>query len=142
MNAIRFYNNPLHKSLVDDLFNGFAFTDSREAGHCGCVPSNIAETGKDFRISMMVPGYRKEDITINVQKNVLTIKSEGHSAYAEDVKYLRREFEIQPFERDFILSKHVDADGITAAFTDGILEIVVPKKEEMVEKASVQIEIQ
>ncbi len=142
MNAIRFYDSAYNRNLINDLFGGFNMNENRESRDCGCIPANIAETGKDFRIEMMVPGFRKEDISISVQKNVLTVKSEGSKNGNEEVRYLSREFGVHPFERSFILSKHVDADAITAGFDNGILQIVLPKREEVVEKVPVQIEIQ
>ena len=142
MNAIRFYDSAYNRNLINDLFGGFNMNENRESRDCGCIPANIAETGKDFRIEMMVPGFRKEDISISVQKNVLTVKSEGARTGTKRCVILAASSGVHPFERSFILSKHVDADAITAGFDNGILQIVLPKRRKWSKKVPVQIEIQ
>lgn len=134
---------PVHRNLVDELFKTFGYNDTREQ-NCACVPVNLLETDNSFRLELSVPGFSKEEVKISVQKNRLTIKSEKTEAASENegIRYLRRGFTSENFERSFELSKHIDADQITAHFNNGILEITLPKKEEVLEKAPVQIEIQ
>jgi len=142
MNSIRFYNPWVERSLLDDLFSSLAVNDSHDKSGCGCVPANIAENENDFRIELSVPGYSKEDIRINVQKNVLVIRSEKSKEQENEVKYVSREFGTCNFERKFILPKQVNTENITATFNNGILEITLPKKEEVAEKTAVEVAIQ
>jgi HSP20 family protein len=142
MNAIRFYHPSVEKSLINDLFRGFRVNDSYDTTYCGCVPVNIREEEKSFHIELSVPGFSKEEIRINVQKNVLTVQSVQNENQDSKENYLSREFKKGSFERKFNLPKHVDQEQISAVFTNGILEITVPKKEEVVEKTPVEIEIQ
>lgn len=142
MNAIRFYNPFVERSLISDLIRNLNFNDSYDTGYCGCVPANVTENEKDFRIELSVPGYSKEDIRIKVEKNVLIIRSEKKENQENHGKLIVKEFSSKSFERKFMLPKTVNADQITAVFNNGILEIQLPKKEEVVENKPVEIEIQ
>ena len=141
MNAIRFYNNPVRNSMLDEMLNQLANNDVREKCACGCVPANVSDNGGEYRIELSVPGFRREEIKISLEKNVLTIKSEMESG-EEEGNYIRREFTTAGFERKFILTKDVDTDKITATAENGILGIVIPKKEQVVEKVTKEISIQ
>ncbi len=102
---------------------------------------DVSEGEGEFRIDLSVPGFSREEIKISLDKNVLTIKSEKKSR-EEDGKYVRREFTTAGFERRFVLPKHVDTDKISATAENGILGIVIPKKEQVVEKITKEISIQ
>ncbi len=141
MNLVRFHNGGLNRYLVDQLFRTLETNDSRQES-CGCVPSNVLENEKDYRLELSIPGFSKDEVRISVQKNVLTIKSEKNIEDSDNAKYLRRGFASQNFEKNFQLSKDIDGDKISAHFNNGILEIVLPKKEEVLEKAAIEIAIQ
>lgn len=141
MTALRFYNNPVRNSVLDEMLNVLANNDVREKCACGCVQANISEDENQYRIDLSVPGFSREEIKISLEKNVLSIKSEKKSGEEEE-KYIRREFGTADFERRFILPKHVDTDKISATAENGILGIVIPKKEQVVEKVTKEISIQ
>ncbi len=141
MTAIRFYNEPARTSMIDEMLNVLANNDVREKCACGCVAANISESDDHFRIDLSVPGFSREVIRISLEKNVLTVKSEKNNG-GEEITYLRREFGTTDFERRFILPKHVDTEKITASAENGILGILIPKKEQVVEKVSKEITIQ
>jgi HSP20 family protein len=68
-------NYQVRKSLVDELFNSFLYNDYH-AGHCNNQPAtNVSETDKDFRLELLLPGFSKEDVNLNYQKKVLTVKA-------------------------------------------------------------------
>jgi HSP20 family protein len=143
MTLVRFNNAgyPVTRSLVDELYRNFGFNDTRE-DYCACVPSNVIESEKDFRLELSVPGFTKDEVKLSVQKNVLVIKSEKSADNQEGFRYLHRGFVPRNFEKRFELSKHIDTDHISASFNNGILDIVLPKKEEVLEKSPVEIQIQ
>jgi HSP20 family protein len=143
MTLVRFNHAgyPVTKNLVNDLYKSFGFNDTREE-YCGCVPSNVVENEKDFRLELSIPGFSKEEVKISFQKNILTVKSEKNLENDESIKYLRRGFVPQNFEKRFELTNHINSENISANFTNGVLEIVLPKKEEILEKAAMEIEIQ
>lgn len=108
---------------------------------------NVVEHQDGFRIEVAAPGLKKEDFKLNLNHNNLTIsayqetKSEEPAEAKPDEKYTRREFSYTSFQRTFTLPTSVDADKIQANYTDGILKIEIPKREEAKVKPPRQIEI-
>ena len=149
MNLVRFQNPryTVNRNLVDELFSNFLRNDYHEnyLENCGNQPAtNVFETEKDFRIELLLPGFPKEDVQINYHKNVLTIKvekEENKENKSEEYKYAHREFGAFNFEKSFKVPNSVDAENINAKFENGILNVVLPKKEEAVEKAPIDIKI-
>lgn len=149
MNLVRFHNphHSVNQNLVDELFNNLLRNDYDESykEDCSCKPAtNIFETDKEFRLELLLPGFRKEDVQLNYQENVLTVKvelPEEKEKGEEEYKYEHREFDVYNFERKFKVPKSVDAENINAHFENGILGLVLPKKEEAVEKSPVEIKI-
>lgn len=103
--------------------------------------SNIYETKENYTIEMAIPGIKKEEIAINLDKNILTISSTKEEVNDENVLYERREFKYYNFERSYTLPKSADLEKIKANFKEGILEIVITKKEEAKDKPARQIKI-
>lgn len=147
MNLVRFQNPRynVNRVLVDELFNNFFNNDYHEnyVKNCGTTPAtNIFETDKEFKIEMSLPGYAKEEVQIINKDNLLTIKVEKvESESKETFKYERREFSAGNFEKQYRLPKTVDAENIAAKFENGVLNILLPKKEEAKEKPAVEIKI-
>lgn len=141
MNLVRFHNTGLNRYLADQLFRSMDETDTHKAD-CGCIPANIAENERSYRLELSIPGFSKDEVKISVHKNVLTIRSEKNTESEESTNYLRRGFVTKNFEKSYQLSKDINSDSISANFTNGILEILLPKKEEVLEKAAVEIAIQ
>ena len=87
----------------------------------------------------------KKDFKIQLDGNMLTISSEKSNQKEEndrDEKYSRKEFSYQSFQRTFTLPKDVvDADKIEAKYDNGLLQLVIPKKEEAKQKPPRQIQI-
>lgn len=102
------------------------------------VPSvNIKETDNNFEVEMAAPGMKKDDFSIELDGNMLTISSEKENKVEEKEgdKYTRREFSYQSFTRSFQLPKDVvDAEKIEAKYENGVLNLVIPKKEEAKQK--------
>ena len=91
---------------------------------------NILEDETGFHIELAAPGLAKEDLKIDLDKQVLTVSAEK-KATAEDKKpnYLKREFSYQTFKRSFNVPENVDTTGVKASFENGVLKVVLPKKE-------------
>jgi HSP20 family protein len=95
---------------------------------------NIKETNDNFEVEMAAPGMTKEDFKVELDGTTLTIVSEKkeENEVKEGERYTRREFSYQSFQRSFQLPKEVvDADKIEAKYQNGVLHLVVPKKEEV-----------
>ncbi len=150
MNVVRFRNSHYNANseLVDDLFNNIFKNDYHEdyVKNCGCQPAtNVLETDNDFQIELLLPGFPKEDVQMNYHKNLLTVKVDKKEEEKEDkkeeFKYAHREFGAYNFEKQFKVPNSVNAEKISAKFENGILRITLPKKEEALEKAPVDIKI-
>ncbi|MFP4158851.1 MAG: Hsp20/alpha crystallin family protein [Desulfosalsimonas sp.] len=78
-----------------------------------------------------LPGVKKDDVSIDVNNNVLSIKGERKDEEnVEENNYYRRERFYGKFQRAFTLPDNVDTEKIEATFKDGVLEVKVPKTEE------------
>ncbi|MDZ7579284.1 MAG: Hsp20/alpha crystallin family protein [Deltaproteobacteria bacterium] len=87
------------------------------------------ETGVVLKAEL--PGVKKEDVSVEVKDNVLTIKGERKvDSEVKEKNYYRRERTHGSFSRSFNLQYAVNPDKIKARFKDGVLEIEVPKPEE------------
>ncbi|HAF07197.1 TPA: heat-shock protein [candidate division WOR-3] len=91
---------------------------------------DISETDKEFFVTVELPGLKKEDITLSIDNNVLTIEGERKSEKEEKGKTFHRiERSYGKFYRSVTLPKKVDEDNIKASFKDGLLNITIPKVE-------------
>jgi HSP20 family protein len=92
---------------------------------------NIAETENEFEVELAVPGLKKEDFKINLEKNVLTVSAEKKAEEVnENKKFSKREYSYSSFARSFTLPQSADQNKIEADYTDGILKLTIAKKEE------------
>ena len=92
---------------------------------------DIYEEKDELVIKAELPGVRKQDLDINLEGDILTIKAEKKSEeIAEDATYYSRERHFGQFSRSISLPFYVDADKISATFKSGILAIRLPKAEE------------
>lgn len=92
---------------------------------------NVIDNAGDFTVELAVPGMKKKDFKIDVDGDMLNVYSEHQEESKEDKKhYTRREFSYNVFSRSFNLPESVDAGKIEATYTDGILKLTLPKKEE------------
>lgn len=93
-------------------------------------PCDIAEDKDTLRVTLEIPGVRSEDVKVNLENNVLTIRGEKKQVTDEkNERYHRYERVYGVFERSFTLPSTVDADRIQARVENGILYIEVPKVE-------------
>ncbi|HPE75562.1 MAG TPA: Hsp20/alpha crystallin family protein [Draconibacterium sp.] len=149
MNLVRFYNPrySVNRNLVDELYNNFLKNDYHEnyvRNPAKQPATNIFETDKDFKLEVLLPGFAKEDVQINYHKNLLTIKvdkEQKEENINEGFKYAHREFGLFNFEKQFKVPDSVNIESVDAKFENGILSIVLPKKEEALEKAPVEIKV-
>jgi HSP20 family protein len=138
---------PEFPSLFDDFLTRDLFQlPFRVASNANSVPSvNVKETNTAFELEMAAPGMEKKDFKVELEQDTLVIsaqkenKTEGKS---EDGKYSRKEFSYQSFRRSFNFPEDmVKADEISANYKEGILHIMVPKKEPAKPKLLKQISI-
>jgi HSP20 family protein len=93
---------------------------------------DIYETESDITVQAELPGVARKDITLNIEKNVLTLK--GERRFEKETKqenYHRIERAYGGFSRSFSIPAIVDEEKIKADYNDGILKIVLPKREQV-----------
>lgn len=94
-------------------------------------PVDIREEADRFVISADLPGIDPQQIEVQMEKGVLSIRGERKAAeVAEGVRQSRVERRHGGFHRSFALPDSADAEGIVASGSNGVLEIVIPKKAE------------
>lgn len=91
--------------------------------------ANVIEKDHGFEIALAIPGIKKENVKILVEKNDLIISSELENK-DESQNFKFREFNYENFKRKFILPENVNKESIVAKFESGILTISLSKKEE------------
>ena len=121
------------QTQLNRIFEPFArFTAGEEDLVSGTwVPQvDVAETQEKIVVRAEVPGMRQEDIQIEFENGLLTIRGERQLEKSEGLTWHRVERVYGGFSRSFTLPRTVDAEKISASYREGILEIEVPKREE------------
>ena len=129
-------------SLMRDFWNWGLSNNSTTNTSIPAV--NIKETNDNFEVEVAAPGMSKEDFKIELDNNLLTISSEKQTENEEKEgdRYTRREFSYQSFQRALQLPKDVvDADRIEARYQNGLLHLLIPKKEEVKQRPPRMIQI-
>ena len=122
------------RDLTGDVFNWPAPKN---------IPSvNVTETSKEFKIALAAPGLEKKDFKIEVENGMFTISSEKQEETKEEGKdWIRKEFAYNQFARSFQLPENVLADKIDAKYENGLLNVVLPKKEVTVANPKKEIKV-
>ena len=93
---------------------------------------DIFEIDNEVIVKAELPGLNAKDIDVRLENNVLVLKGERHfEKEAKEENYHRIEREYGSFSRSFALPTVVNGDGVSAEYKDGVLKIVLPKKEEI-----------
>ena len=94
------------------------------------MPVEISDKGRDYEVKAELPGVKKEDLDIDIDKNYLTIRARKEEETCEDKKaYKKSEFKYGEFTRSVYLPQDIDMDKIDATLEHGVLKIKVPKLE-------------
>jgi len=122
--------------LVNDLFGD----NYQPASYSPKV--NINEMADFFEIELALPGIKKENVNINIEKDILKISSRENNTDAKQmVNYNRREFDYTNFERTFNLPDTVNTEKIGAKMENGILTVTLPKKDDAIDRGPREINI-
>jgi HSP20 family protein len=129
MTLIRWNN----RNALTDLFSNFFESDFVDNFNRRALEpaANILEHADAFELNLAAPGLKKDDFKIGLENNILTISSETLDEKVEESKnYTRKEFFFGSFSRSFTLPKTIDLEKIKADYENGILKVMLPKKEE------------
>lgn len=93
--------------------------------------TDVVETEREIRVQVEMPGLKRENIEVDVENNVLTIRGEKREERTEgkEGRYHLAERRWGTFARSFVLPRDVDAENIQAGFEDGVLTVSIPKSE-------------
>lgn len=126
-------NNEWLPSILDEFFPENRL-DALNYETFSIPAVNIKENFSNFVLEVALPGLKKENIAIEIEKDVLKVSSsvsnEKETSHEEETNFTRKEFEYKSFKRLFTLPKDVNKNLISAQYIDGILSITLPKVEE------------
>lgn len=119
---------------LDDIFEDFISLFKETQMKC-----DIYEKDGDYHIEIDIPGFEKKDINLEVKDGYLIISAEKQDKVKDEGKdYIRRERKYGKYQRSFYIGD-VESEKIEAEFKDGLLKILVPKIEEVIDKKVIEI---
>jgi HSP20 family protein len=116
---------------LDDLFRGFFMRPVHFDGQSEIqVKMDVTEDDKVYKVHAEMPGVRKDDIHVNIDGNQVSISAEvkNEKEVKEGERLLRSERYYGSVSRTFALAQEVDESASQAKYTDGVLELTLPKK--------------
>ncbi len=130
--------------LMNDFFEDDFFRVPSQQSRTGLMKTDIRKLDGEYELDIELPGYKKDDVQIELNQGNLTIKaSRGSEKDEKDGrgKIIRRERYNGSVERSFYLGEDISDNEIRARFEDGILKITVPDPEKKIpEKKTISIE--
>jgi HSP20 family protein len=123
-------------SLLDEMFSG----SSREVKHTK-VLTNVMESAEQYTIEIAAPGFEKSEISIDLDNVNLRIAGKHEENKEDGIDYKSLEFNFNEFEKTYELPENADYEKISAEYSNGILKVRIPKKEEAQKQSPRQISI-
>jgi HSP20 family protein len=91
---------------------------------------NVKETPESYNLEILLPGFSKDETNVEIEDDIITISAKVEDTNSEDDKnYTRKEFVKKSFVRSFTLPENVDSEKITADVKDGVLNVIMTKKQ-------------
>jgi len=136
MANIRHYDPFFSVEPISDMLQGMlrSFRGTAETGFAFKV--DVSETDGNYTLTAELPGVKKEDIEISVDRGTVMIgaKVEKASEEKEGERVIRRERYSGSMHRAFTLDTNIDESKVDASFENGVLKLVLPKKEASAQK--------
>ena len=127
-------NTILNRSF-DSLFPEFVYNEDYTDTNKLSMPVELHEHEKDYCVQAELPGVKKEDLDIDIDKNHLTINAKKEEKTEEkESHYTKSEFRYGEFSRTIYFPEDIDVDHTDATLEHGILKICAPKKDAGKEK--------
>jgi len=126
---------------LDDFFSDFLrddfFTPMLTGSNSFKV--DLKEDENNYTIDADLPGIKKEDISLEYDNNYLTISAKREETVEnKDDAFVRRERTYGEFKRSFYID-NIDENTVDASFTDGVLKVILPKKEKGIQRKKIDI---
>jgi HSP20 family protein len=116
--------------MFNELFHGGNRKEASSSISPWTPSVDIYETDDALVIKAELPGVSKDDVSIDVHENTLTLRGQRkHEAEVKDAQYHRVERTYGSFQRSFTLPSMIDYEKVQATFKDGVLELHLPKSE-------------
>jgi HSP20 family protein len=124
--------NEFLQSGFTDLFHPWNDISAHGFANRYLVPAmNIAENKNDYMITLAVPGLKKNDFNILIDRNLSAIGAQKEETNDENSEnYTRKEFYYSSFSRTFTLPEGVHANKVDTSYNDDMLTLTLPKKDE------------
>ena len=143
------FGENLFDNFFNDDFSMFPMLTGRNAAYtkpaAGLMKTDVRETKNTYELDIDLPGFKKEDISVDLKDGYLSISASSNtdnSEKDEKGKYIRQERYTGSCRRSFYVGKSVTPSDVSARFEDGILKLSMPKHVEQAlpESTSVAIE--
>jgi HSP20 family protein len=137
MTLVKVNNRPFG-NLFNDFLSEFPVSARSFGQELFAFPqTNIHETPEAYHLELNAPGRTKEDFKIKIEQGLLTISfdKKEEAVNSDDYKTLRREFEFKSFKRSFSVDEKIDVENIQAKYENGVLKLLLPKKEDSKQSA-------
>ena len=148
------YPSIFNDNLFDDFMNfefpRFPSMDNAERKLYGkssadIMKTDVREHDDHYEVDIDLPGFKKEEISIELQKGNLTVsaaKNVSEEEKSEEGKVIRQERYMGAMQRNFYVGEYITEEDVKAKFEDGVLKLKVPKKDapKIPEKKSIMIE--
>ena len=146
MTFVRFKQSPGLSTLnnfIDSALPSFPSLYGGELpGLQHSIPVNVIEKEKEYVLELVAPGYSKEQFTIHIEKDTLTVSAAvNQEEKKEPGKMIRKEYNAKGFKKSFTLPELTDGENISAQYVNGVLTLNLPLKQEVKEQTK-QITIQ
>ncbi len=129
-------------SLFDQAYRPRAAEHRGGPARSAWTPAvDVSETEKEITLTVDLPGIRQEDIDLQVTADQLVLRGERKPTEEKGRNYLRQERIYGPFQRSFSLTIPIQRDRVRASYKAGVLEIALPKSEEVMPK-NIKIQVQ
>lgn len=127
-NLVKFGYRPVFRSIIDEVLS--QATTGREEMYYKPA-ANVRESETGFEIELALPGFEKEEISLKIEKDQLTILAGSEKADTENNPgYTWNEFRKNgKYRRTFIVPENINTESIGAEYRNGILYVTLPKKE-------------
>ncbi|HIE29826.1 TPA: Hsp20/alpha crystallin family protein [Candidatus Poribacteria bacterium] len=117
-----FYELELFQRRIDRMFGA-----PRRRVSSGYPPIDLMDASDKFILLAMLPGIKREEIDLSISERTIILRGERKRETAEGARYIRRERGYGAFEKRIELPEPIQTDKVSAHYTDGILNIILPK---------------
>ena len=119
-----FYELEVFQRRIDRMFGA-----PRRRASSGYPPIDLIDSADKFVLLAMLPGIKREEIDLSISERTITLRGERKRETAEGARYIRRERGYGSFEKIIELPEPIQTDKVSAQYTDGILNIILPKSQ-------------